>query len=146
MQIAYHHSGINSFVHNVNNLVAGTIQRFMVVRKPGLSKPQANAFHVNTSRESRACLLMVPDIVRIANNMRKEAGKTEMPYYQVLAAWRDIRVSDRTYDATGMAGNAYVFTPALAHKIAEAISTVEYRRNRPRKPKDNVIVTLCDVT
>ena len=146
MQIAYHHSGIDSFVHNVHNLVAGTIQRFKVVRKPGLSKPQANAFHANTSRESRACLLMVPDIGRIANNMRREAGKTEMPYQQVLIAWRDIRMSDRTYDATGMAGSAYVFTPALAHRIAEAISTVEYRRNRPRKPRDNEIITLCDVT
>jgi hypothetical protein len=80
-------------------------------------------------------LLTIRDIGNLANKKRKKDGKVEMPYLQILKVWNDLRKSNKTYDASGMVGLNYVFTPAAAKKVADAISKIEYRHYKPRKTK-----------
>ena len=80
-------------------------------------------------------LLTVRDIGNAVNKRRKKAGKPEMPYLQVLKAWNDLRKSNKTYAASGTVGLNYVFTIPAAKKVADAISAIDYRSYKPRKPK-----------
>lgn len=84
-------------------------------------------------------LLTVRDVGNIANKKRKKNGKVEMPYLQVLKTWNEMRKNNKVYEASGTVGLNYVFTPALARKVAEAISKVEYRHYKPRKTKTDPV-------